>query len=238
MRRDLPEVIAPDGPVALPAAASTVIEVLAPLVTEARLARMQQVIRGRSRSLIPVLEDLADPHNGAAILRSADAFGCHEVHAVEGRHAFKISHRVSRGTHRWLEVVRHRSLDACLAHLHGRGYRVFVAAMDGRLHPEELAAVPRAAVVFGNEHRGASDALEAAADGTYRIPMVGFVESLNVSVASAITLYVASRGRGGDLTEEDQRTILARYLLSAVRDAERLVRDHEAGVRGAEGDDA
>lgn len=225
MRRDLPEVGEAEGLPDLPADAADVVRILAPLVTEARLARMKGVIAARTRSLVPVLEDLADPHNGAAVLRSADAFGCHEVHAVEGRHRFAVSHRVSRGTHRWLEVRKHGSVEDCLAHLQGRGYRVFVAAMDGELTPDDLAREPKAAVVFGNEHKGVSEAVRAAADGTYQIPMVGFVESLNVSVASAVTLYVASRGRGGDLDDDDRRAILARFLLRTLSGGELRVRE-------------
>ncbi|HJL18181.1 MAG TPA: RNA methyltransferase [Sandaracinaceae bacterium LLY-WYZ-13_1] len=228
MKRDHPDVIEVGGLDPLPAPAATVVEVLAPLVTPRRIARMDAVIARRTRSLVPVLEDLADPHNGAAVMRSADAFGCHEVHVVEDRHPFLVSHRVTRGTHRWLDLVRHGSIEACLAHLKSQGYRVFVAAMDGDHTPEQLAAVERASVVFGNEHKGVSEAVRRAADGTYAIPMEGFVESLNVSVASAITLYVASRGRHGDLDEAAREEIRARYLLASVRDAERLVRERLA----------
>lgn len=225
MKRDHPDVIELDAPRPLAWPAAEVVEALSGLVTEARLARMRAVLARRTRSLVPVLEDLADPHNGAAIMRSADAFGCHAVHVVEDRHPFMVSHRVTRGTHRWLELVKHASTEDALEHLSGRGYQVFVAAMDGELTPEELAEVPKAAVVFGNEHEGVSDAVRAAAHGTYAIPMVGFVESLNVSVASAITLYVASRGRHGSLSEEERTEALARYLLASVGDAERILRE-------------
>lgn len=228
MKRDHPDVIELGARAPLPASAEQVVAALGPLVTTARLARMDAVIARRTRSLVPVLEDLADPHNGAAVMRSADAFGCHEVHVVEDRHRFAVSHRVTRGTHRWLDLVRHGSTASCLAHLAERGYKVYVAAMDGELVPESLAEVEKAAVVFGNEHKGVSDLVREAAAGTYAIPMVGFVESLNVSVASAITLYVASRGRHGDLDAEAREEIRARYLLASVRDAERVVRDHVA----------
>jgi len=229
VKRDHPDVIELDGTGSLIAPAADVVRVLAPLVTGARLRRMDAVIAHRTRSLIPVLEDLADPHNGAAVMRSADAFGCHEVHVIEDRHPFAVSHRVTRGTHRWLELRKHASTEACLAVLRERGYAVYVAAMDGALTPEQLADVPKAAIVFGNEHKGVSAAVRAAAAGTYSIPMVGFVESLNVSVASAITLYVASRGRHGDLSEDERETIRARYLLSQVTDAAQIVRDTLAG---------
>lgn len=232
MKRDLPEVIEPEGPTPLPAAAREIVDALAPLVTEARRERIEHVALRRTRSLVPVLEDLADPHNGAAVLRSADAFGCHEVHVIEGRHRFAVSHRISRGTHRWLELVRHSSARACVSTLHSRGYKVFVAAMDGEIGPEELAAQPKAAIVFGNEHKGVSAEMRELVDGVYRIPMEGFVESLNVSVASAITLYVASRGRHGDLSEAERDVIRARLLMATIRDVgrvleERLSRAHE-----------
>jgi len=225
VRRDHPDVSLVKPLLPLVARAARIVEILGPLVTPARLARINTVARARTRSLIPVLEDLADPHNGAAILRSADAFGCHEVHTVETRHPFAISHHVSRGTERWLELVRHQTAESCAATLKSRGYAIYVAAMEGSITPEQLAEQPRAAVVFGNEHFGASSVMRAHADGTYAIPMAGFVESLNVSVASAITLYVAARGRQGDLDPEDQDTIRARMLLSQVRDAERIVRE-------------
>lgn len=210
----------------LPYEASDVIAALGPLVTDARLARFREILGRRTRSLVPVLDGLSDPHNGAAILRSADAFGCHEVHVIEGRFPFAISRRVSRGTHRWLSLIEHKTGASCCDVLEAQGYEIFVAAMEGTVTPEDLARVPKAAVVFGNEHRGVSDEIRARAKGVYRIPMVGFVESLNVSVASAITLYTASQGRHGDLTPEDQEQALARFLLSQVRDADRIVRDH------------
>ncbi len=231
MKRTLPEVEEAGPLPPLPFPARTIVETLAPLVTEARLSRIDTVIAQRTRSLVPVLEGLSDPHNGAAILRSADAFGCHEVHLVDGRLPFAVSHRVSRGTHRWLELVRHERAEQCAASLHARGYKIFVASMEGELVPEDLAKEPKAAIVLGNEHAGPSEAMRAAADGTYRIPMVGFVESLNVSVASAITLYVASRGRHGDLDASAQEEIRARFLLTQVKDAEAIVRRAAEVVR-------
>lgn len=226
MKRNQDEVELCPATTKLPYAPSDVIAALGPLVTEERLARFRDILGRRLRSIVPVLDGLSDPHNGAAILRSADAFGCHEVHVVEGRLPFAISHRISRGTQRWLSLIDHKTGDACCDVLEAQGYEIYVAAMEGTVTPEDLAQVPKVAIVFGNEHRGVSDEIRARAKGVFRIPMVGFVESLNVSVASAITLYTASQGRHGDLTPEDQEQALARFLLSQVRDADRIVRDH------------
>lgn len=221
--RDHPdcEVVLPQLPLGYDPA--RVVELLGPLVTPARLARFQTVVAGRTRTLIPVLDGLSDPHNGAAIVRSADAFGCHEVHLVAGRHPFAVAHKVSRGAHRWLDLVRHETADACVDALEARGYSLFVADMDGTLTPEDLARVPRAAVVVGNERRGVSEVFRDRAAGVYRIPMVGFVESLNVSVASAITLYVAAQGRHGDLDDGERTEALARMLVAQVHGADRIL---------------
>ncbi len=225
MKRDAPDVVIyePSPPPALPA--ERVVELLTPFVTRERLARFSAVLDQRTRSLVPVLDGLSDPHNGAAILRSADAFGCHEVHLVEGRLPFAFSSHVSRGTERWLELHAHASAEACADALEAAGYAIFVADMHGSMTPEDLAKVPRAAVVVGNEKRGVSPALRARASGVYRIPMVGFVESLNVSVATAITLYTATRGRHGQLDPRDRAQILARFLLAQVKDGARLVEE-------------
>ncbi|MFW6049702.1 MAG: TrmH family RNA methyltransferase [Myxococcota bacterium] len=225
MRRDDPDVYrVPDEP-PLPAPPGAVIEALAPLVTERRLARIRQVAAGRTLSVVPVLERLADPHNGSAVLRSADAFGLQQVHVVEHPAGFLAAHRVSRGTDRWLDVVRHRDAAACAAHLHEHGYRLILAGADGELRPEDLARPARVALVLGHEREGPSEAMRDAADGAVAVPMAGFVESLNVSVAAGILLYAATRGRGGDLDASAQEMLTARFLFNSVKDAERVLRE-------------
>jgi tRNA (guanosine-2'-O-)-methyltransferase len=224
MRRDHPDVYLIDEPepptVAAPPA--VVHRTLAPQVTPARLARMEAVAAARTRDVVVVLDGLTDPHNTSAVLRSADAFGVQEVHVVVGAEPFRAAHRVARGTHLWLDIVRHRTAEACAQALHARGFTILVATMGGEKRPEDLPALERVAIVFGNEHAGVSPALRSQADGTYAISMVGFVESLNVSVAAAITLHAATRGRA-PLPEEDRTALVARWLLRTVRDGPALV---------------
>jgi tRNA (guanosine-2'-O-)-methyltransferase len=225
MRRDDPDAYEVPSRDDLIAPAAEVVRILSPLVTEARLSRMKAVIAERSASLVVVLEKLTDPHNGSAIMRSADAFGVQEVHVIPSQHGFLAAHRVAKGTHRWLDIVRHRGAEACVDALHSRGFEVLVAAMDGELTPEDLAARERVAVVFGNEHAGASQAMRGVADGSFAIPMYGFVESLNVSVAAAVTLSIASKGHRGDLSETRREELLAQYLMTSVKDAEGVLRE-------------
>lgn len=225
MRRDDPRVeeLELGGREPLPAPASVVLEALGPLVTERRLGRLRAVAAGRLHGVAPVLESIADPHNASAILRSADAFGIQRVHVVPGPAGFHASRQISKGAHRWLDLVRHPDSEACAEALRRAGYAIYVASMEGTVTPAELASRPKVAVVFGNEHRGPSPAMRERAEGTYAIPMRGFVESLNVSVAAAITLHALTADRSGELSVAEQEELVARWLLATVRDGEQVV---------------
>ena len=235
MRRDDPRVeeLELGSARPLPAPAAEVIAALGPLVTERRLERLRSVAAGRVRSVAPVLESIADPHNASAILRSADAFGIQEVHVVPGPAGFHASRQISKGAHRWLDLRRHADSEACADALDAAGYAIYVASMEGTVTPAQLAERSKVAVVFGNEHRGPSAAMRARAEGTYAIPMRGFVESLNVSVAAAITLHALTADRRGELSEQEREALIARWLLATVRDGARVVRDRFFGAREA-----
>jgi len=206
----------------LPAAAADVVASLRDHVTPARYARIEAVARSRTLSIVPVLENLSDPHNASAILRSCDAFGVHEVHLIANERRFLGTHKVTRGTDRWLELIDHVGPKEAADALHARGYRIYVASMEGEHTPESLASVEKVAVVFGNERHGVGESLRAHADGTYRVPMVGFVESLNVSVAAAVTLYTLTRGRPR-VDDAEAEAVIARLLVASVTDARRIV---------------
>jgi tRNA (guanosine-2'-O-)-methyltransferase len=225
----------------LPAEPAHVIAALDPLLTVERRQRLAQVVAARARAIVPVLDGLIDPHNVSAVLRSADAFGVQELHVIERAERYQASSRVAQGAERWVDVVTHASAEACVMALRARGYRVYVAAGNpppalrggggldlggGAVQPEALAREPRAAIVFGNERDGASESLFELADATYTIPMQGFVQSLNVSVAAAITLFAAMRGRPGDLSEADRERLYARYCMLSVPRAEEIVQEY------------
>ena len=239
MRRDDQDVYHVGPAIELPAAPRIVIDALIPVVTERRAERLRGVAANRSRRVVPVLEGLVDPHNTSAILRSCDAFGWQEVQVVDGPQGFLAAHRVAKGSHKWLDVIRHESTSSCFESLRARGYEILVAVMGGEVGPRDLAARGKVAIVFGNEHRGASDEALGGADGSYAIPMAGFVESLNVSVAAAITLHAARRAPEtavdaatpaaendclGRTAKREHDELLARFLFTSVPDADRIVR--------------
>ncbi len=209
----------------MPAAADDVVRALSRFITPERMARIDRVVIGRTRRLVIVLDQTTDPHNAAAVLRSADAFGIQEIHVIAGDQPFVAPGRVARGTGHWLDVWVHDSAKACADALHARGYTILVAAMDGSTAPSHLRTMGRVAVVFGNEHSGVSNALRTLADGSYAIAMNGFVESLNVSVAAAITMHAATAERSGDLTADERQALRARFMLSSIENGDEIVRE-------------
>ncbi len=221
----LVDAIAPADPVrSSEVNAAEVVRVLSPLVTPARLQRIQTVVRGRLSSLRVVLDSIADPHNASAVLRSCDALGVQHVHVIPSCHGFSAAKTVAKGTHHWLDMVRHESPESCLSHLKGSGYRVYVATMEGTETLDTIPTEHPVAVVFGNERRGPDPHFRDQADGTFAIPMKGFVESLNVSVAAAITLHHLSQRMPGTLHPPQQTQLLAQFLRRTVGNSDQVLR--------------
>ena len=164
-----------------------------------REARIDQVLGRRQPGLTVVLEDVHDPHNAAAVLRSCDATGVLEIHTVQ-EHEPDPARRPSRATSssaaKWIPVVRHGDIAGCYAMLRERGMQVVATALTGdSVDLYDVDFTRPTAIVMGNEHRGLTAAAIAGADVTVRIPMSGMVESLNISVATAVTLFEAFRQR-------------------------------------------
>jgi tRNA (guanosine-2'-O-)-methyltransferase len=194
----------------------SVIETLEPLTLDERRARLWSVIRGRIGSVTVLMDAPHDPHNAAAVLRSCDGLGIPRVHLVPREEDFAVGRTVAKGAERWIEVVPHRSPEAALDALHAQGFITVATHPQGNLSAEQLADVPRVALILGNEHDGLRDALHQGAKESVRVPMRGFVESFNVSVAAAVLLYAATRGREGDLPESEQLRFYARALVRSV----------------------
>jgi tRNA (guanosine-2'-O-)-methyltransferase len=193
-----------------------IIERLEQLVLERRRERFLVVIANRLGSVTLLLDELSDPHTRAAVVRSCDAFGVQELHALQETDEFSVHHAVAAGTERWVDVRHHRQPAVVLAELERRGFELIQTHPNGELAPDELATVPRLALILGNEHRGIAPVLVRAARRRVRIPMRGFVESLNVSVSAAILLAAATRGRAGDLSVAVKRHLYARALFYSV----------------------
>jgi tRNA (guanosine-2'-O-)-methyltransferase len=193
-----------------------VIETLEPLASDERQARIRSVLEQRLGSVTVLLDAPHDPHNGSAVMRTCDAFGIPTVHVVPREEAFLIARRITKGTERWLEVHHHSTPEAAAQYLQRRGFELVASHPQGELTPPDLAHIPRLALLLGNEHGGICATLRQAATRAVRIPMRGFVESLNVSVAAAVLLAAATHGRPGDLARDERRRLYARALFRSV----------------------
>jgi tRNA (guanosine-2'-O-)-methyltransferase len=211
------------------ARAAEVVRALEPLVTERRRARVKEVIDRRLGSVAVVFDAPHDPHNGAAVIRSCEAFGVQSLHVVERVERFLAAASVARSAEQWIDVVCHKTADSAVAAVTMAGLEMVAAHPDGELCPEDLAAIPRVAIVLGNERDGISEDLAARCARRVRVPMRGFVESLNVSVTAAILLASATRGRGGDLDPEAHVRLYARGLYYSIPRAREVL--EEMGMR-------
>ena len=212
-----------------PDATDEIIAALDPLVTDRRRARIQEVLSRRLASVTVVVDALHDPHNGAAIVRSCDAFGVQTIHAVERNEPIAFGREVARGSQKWVDLVRHQGGEPCVASLRASGHELVATHPEGELVPEDLARIPKVAIVLGNERSGIAEEIRSACTRSVRVPMVGFVESLNVSVTAAILLFAATRGRTGDLDEARKRSLFARALWLTVPRAQDVLAARRAG---------
>jgi len=158
---------------------------------------MVQVLERRQPDLTVVLENVHDPHNVSAVLRSCDAVGIPTVHLIYTQEERpELSRGVSGSALRWLDIVDHESVEDCYEALRARGFTILATHLDeNRVELFDLDLTAPTALVFGNEQRGVSEEAVERADGTVIIPMMGMVQSLNISVACAVTLYEALRQR-------------------------------------------
>jgi tRNA (guanosine-2'-O-)-methyltransferase len=200
-----------------------VISILEPCVLDRRRERLLEVIHSRLSSVQVVFDAPHDPHNGAAVVRSCEAFGVQYVNVVERYEGFLLASSVSRGSEKWVDLIRWKKASDAAQKLKEEGYELVGASADGDLAPADLAHVPKLALVLGNERDGIADDLIASCTRRVRVPMRGFVESLNVSVSAAILLAAATAGRVGDLSEPERRRVYARGLYLSVDRADDML---------------
>jgi len=204
-----------------------VIEALGPHLGDERREKIDRVAAARLGGLVVVLENLHDPHNGGAALRSCEAVGVGQVRVVGT--SFGFSERVTQGCDKWLDIVRDEAIDRCVADLKARGFRLYAAVPGAATSLEERAALTPAAFLSGNERDGLTAAARAACDVEFAIPMRGFSQSVNLSVATALCVYTHGErrrralGRAGDLDEAALDALRADYYRRDLRGADAII---------------
>lgn len=199
-----------------------IIETLGPLLTSERKNKIAQVVKERTYSVSVVVENLHDRGNISAVMRSAEAFGLVDFHIIQdpSKESFKESQRTTAGADKWLEISKWRSASDCIIDLKLKGKRIIATHLSPQSLPiHEVSFSDDCAIILGNEKEGISQEMITLADHFIQLPMVGFVQSYNISVAAALSFYYiyqqrqTKRGVSGDLTEEQQGILTALYYL-------------------------
>ena len=205
-------------------------DLLSGFLTEARKQRFAEVLAQRTHWVTAVTEDLFDPHNISAVLRSCDGFGIQSAHIIEVNNPYRLSPGVSKGAAKWLDIERHTDTVHALRDLKSRGYAICCTTPHtDDTTPEALPLDRPVALVFGSEGPGITDAARSEADHFVRIPMFGFTESFNISVAAALTLQTVTRrvrereDLDWRIPASDQPRILGDWAARTVKDAPRLL---------------
>ena len=206
------------------------IAYLATFMTEERFSLFERTLAQRTNYMTILAENTFHPHNAAALMRHCEAFGVQQMHTIETRCTFDPSQNISRGSDRWLNLVRHNSTEEALTALKAEGYRLVATTPHRESCTPETFDVTKGkfALIFGTEHAGISDEAMAAADEYLRIPMCGMVESLNVSASAAILIYqltgrIRAQVAGWPLSEREQTELLYDWTRLSVKDAERIL---------------
>jgi tRNA (guanosine-2'-O-)-methyltransferase len=205
--------------------AERICEVLRPQILDRRQERIEYVLAHRLTTVSVAVENLHDPRNGAAAIRTAEGIGLLDFHAIEGIEPFEITRKVSMSGHLWMDLHRYPTVTAGYSALRASGFTVCAAALGGRRRLSDLPVDRPVALVFGNEHAGLTAEAQSSADETFEIPMCGFTESFNLSVSAALATYdVALRrraflGQDSDLPPERAARLRALWYLLSVRAA-------------------
>ncbi len=163
--------------------------------SEKRTKKIERVVGHKQPTITVVIEDVHDPHNVSAILRSCDATGVLDVHLIYIQEEYpSFGKKTSAGTKKWLNYHRYDTVEACFDKLKADGFKICTTHMaKDSVSLYDIDFTEKIAIVIGNEHRGVSETAAKLSDVNYLIPMFGMAQSLNVSVAAAVSMYEATR---------------------------------------------
>jgi tRNA (guanosine-2'-O-)-methyltransferase len=209
------------------------IDFLSQFTTERRFQLYQEVAANRTRYITPVLEDIYQPQNASAVLRTCECCGIQDIHIIEERNKYKINPDVELGSAQWLTLIRYNeetgNTEKAIEKLKISGYRIVATtphAKDVTLEDFDLEK-GKIALLFGTELKGLSQKALDLSDEFIKIPMSGFTESFNISVSAAIISYsLMQRLRKSDLpwrlTEEEQKGLILEWLRKNIKNSDLL----------------
>lgn len=202
---------------------------LSAVVNPERLSLFNRIIENRTNYITVVLEDIFQPQNASAVLRSCDCLGIQNVHVIENRNKFQVDTEVTMGSSKWLTINKHSSKKnnslETIQHLKKKGYRIVATSphsKDVEL-PDFDMEKGKIALVFGSELPGISETSMQEADEFLKIPMFGFTESYNISVSAAIILYdLTEKMRNSQditwkLSEDEKNDVMLQWIRNSVK---------------------
>lgn len=223
---------------------------LAEIMLDSRVERINEVLDQRTRHLTVVLEDIYHAPNASAVIRSCECFGIQDLHVIENTKLYEPNTDVVRGAAKWIDMHRYRSsverekiatedvsgtkqgnnTATCLSHLKNAGFKIVATTLQGdnAMTPEELPLTAPIALCFGTEALGLSETVYDMADYTLKIPMYGFTESFNISVAAALSMQVLTAKLHNSqipwqLTEEEKTALRFRWYKKSVKNAGKIL---------------
>ncbi|WP_420602104.1 TrmH family RNA methyltransferase [Flagellimonas sp.] len=198
-------------------------------LTEERKQRFLEVLQNRTKYLTVAIEDVFQLHNTSAVIRSCDAFGIQEVHVVEDRFGQRLDKNIAMGAEQWVDVNRYQTTTECLDRLKQTGYQIVATTPhNDSKYLFDFQIDSKTALFFGTEKEGLSNEVMQKADGYLKIPMVGFSESLNISVSVAIIIQqLTQKLRASDidwqLSEEEILEKRLDWTKKTIKDVEGII---------------
>ncbi len=203
-------------------------------LSENKKKLFEKIIQHRTRHIAVVTENVFDEHNTNAVIRSCECFGIQDIYVISS-HQFKTSKGVQQGSGKWVTIHKFNepeteNTESCLAALKSKKYLIAATSpYDGNINIGDLDLSHPVAICFGSEHLGVSDKIKSQADFLIRIPMAGFTESFNISVAAAVCMYAVTQrllksNIHWNLSAEEKQEILFDWTLKCVKKPEVLIR--------------
>jgi tRNA (guanosine-2'-O-)-methyltransferase len=212
------------------------INYLSQFISESRRAKFDEVVKFRTRYLTVVLEDIYQPHNASAVLRSCDCFGIQDIHIIENKNAYTVNPDVALGSPKWLNLHKYKKEEnntlSCIKQLKEKGYKIVATTPHKDDYTIETLPIDKPiALVFGTELTGISDTVREYADEFVKIPMFGFTESFNISVSAALCLNtIISRLHKSEykwqLSEDAKEELILNWLRNTINKVELIEKEY------------
>ncbi len=213
-----------------------VVDLLGPILTESRREKIHKVIAQRNFQNAVVLDGIYDRGNISAVMRTAEGLGFGNFHVIETQERFKEANRVTKGADKWLEVTKWKSPREAALHLKAQGHRLIVTHLEAATPLQDIDFRTPTALVLGNEKSGVSPEMLELADERVIIPMPGFVQSFNISVAGALCLYEIHRQLPAtgpqNLSSEERGILQAHYFLRTLDSGKDMLIENLTRQRG------